>query len=445
MSPSTTKDAKHALRACTECARRKGKCEIPHDTDFESLRALAYGELLVLRKNAHDTVARVSRLELLLAQALGEGTTQTHPEMSSGIESPRTPLASSSQAPFLPGHSPSPPPSILERYSALPPIPTSPGSLNTPEPSILSSLEDDATHALEFMCLGPLRPEQITTPLPLNAHDYELSAGVSKSRLAHEYTSMSWSLAKTQIARFLQVASQHTTATPAESYDTLLRVDAEFQQFLDSLPSWWNDRRPVKGMPFTYKWLSSAWVIASQHKILAVHRPYMNRKESLYQASRTRALQAARIILREAPLIGECRFWTVLYQISVAGFISLQDLFQHPQHSTSTREKQLVEITDALSVLKAASITSGIASRGYNLISRILEEGSRSRESYAVPSTAHEHSGEGNPSDEQSYITGFNESDMLGLYDTAVHWEEAERSLGGFEDFKGIDNGDMQL
>ncbi|KAI5478013.1 hypothetical protein MNV49_005705 [Pseudohyphozyma bogoriensis] len=220
-----------------------------------------------------------------------------------------------------------------------------------------------------------LRPSQISTPLPLNAHDHDLSSGISIDRPLSEYTIASWSLGKIRLAQFVQHAFQHTNASPEESYSVILAVDAEFDRFMNDLPAWWRGGPPMPNMPAT------AFVIAAYHKLLALHRPFMKREGPAYQVSRTRAVQAVRRILMEAPLVGECRFWTVVYQISVACFISLQDLFAQPTPWTAQKEEQRLEIVNALPILQAAMKDgSGIAKRGYELASRMLEDQSRTRQ-----------------------------------------------------------------
>lgn len=64
---------------------------------------------------------------------------------------------------------------------------------------------------------------------------------------------MSWSLAKIQIARYVQAASQHTITSPDDSSGTILEIDAHFERFLHELPSWWTSGNPETNMTSTYK------------------------------------------------------------------------------------------------------------------------------------------------------------------------------------------------
>ncbi|KAM0751096.1 hypothetical protein T439DRAFT_325251 [Meredithblackwellia eburnea MCA 4105] len=225
-----------------------------------------------------------------------------------------------------------------------------------------------------------LRPAQISTPQPLNVHDHDLSAGYSQGRPPSDYTVMAWSLAKIQLARFLQHAFQYTNATPEESYQVILDTDQQFDVFMGELPSWWKGGPPAPNMPSKYKWFRSAFVIAAYHKLLALHRPFINRDDPQYEPSRRRAVFAVRTILREAPMVGECRIWIVLYQISVACFISLRDLFQNSTPWSPAMEEQRREIINALPILEAAKEWSGISRRGFDLVSRILEDESKFRQ-----------------------------------------------------------------
>ncbi|GAA6023361.1 hypothetical protein JCM10207_005758 [Rhodosporidiobolus poonsookiae] len=228
-----------------------------------------------------------------------------------------------------------------------------------------------------------LPPSRISTPLPLNLHDRDLTSGLSTSHPDSTYTSISWQRAQIHLSHYVQRVF-HAVDEPAEvAHGVLLAVDDEFMHWFASVEPWWTGRDGgmSRDMPLTYKWLQSAFTVSAQFKMLDLHRRYINKPEPRYDASRARIVDLARSILREAPKIGECecRLASVLYHLSSASFLALRDLFNHPSPSapshsaSSSTDPRRAEVRAALAVLDAAKGTSSIAARAGGFVERLLE------------------------------------------------------------------------
>ncbi|GAA5920768.1 hypothetical protein JCM6882_009168 [Rhodosporidiobolus microsporus] len=217
------------------------------------------------------------------------------------------------------------------------------------------------------------RPSQVTTPLPLNLHERDLAQGITAEQPAAAYTSLSWSLAQVKISHYVQRVFQAIDEPLERAHDVLLEVDADFSNWFASLPAWWTGGTLSSGMPPSYRWLQCAFTVSAHYKMLELHRRYVNKPEPRYETSRARIVDLARIILQEAPNVGECRIWTVLYHLSSACLLSLRDLFNQTHLPAAESAQRRSEIALAVSVLEGARPLSGIAQRAHHFISQLLQ------------------------------------------------------------------------
>ncbi|KAL8279574.1 hypothetical protein RQP46_008136 [Phenoliferia psychrophenolica] len=237
-----------------------------------------------------------------------------------------------------------------------------------------------------------LRPSQITTPLPLNANDWDLSNGHAIDHPPETFTVSSVLLLNIQLARHIQSVFEDmdNSSTVCDSFSFIQSVDAQIEQLGTGVPEWSQVGGRLEGMPHYVQWMRSVWIISWKHKILTINRPFFHRalKDPHYRSSRLRSLEAARGILREAPQIGECRVWTVLYHISAACFVICLNLFQTGHPATPEADAQRAEVNAAVDTLRRTSVSSDISARGVKLILKLLADDARGRELSEVAAAA---------------------------------------------------------
>ncbi|SCV68446.1 BQ2448_567 [Microbotryum intermedium] len=226
------------------------------------------------------------------------------------------------------------------------------------------------------------QPSQITTPLPLNVRDQDLSSGTLIERPQDEFTSASNGLVFVRLASLIQAMFSHIEDSAKTSYDYVLELDRDMQSIIDHPPAWvHNDILP---------WARNAFYIGSLHKILALHRPFLHRavRERRFEKSHLRALETSRAILRESLNCGDTRLWTLPYHIgSAASFVCL-DLFQRGSDKTTLKEERK-EVRQALEVLRGMRSLSATASRAVDLVENLLTEESRLQDIASPRPSAH--------------------------------------------------------
>ncbi|SCZ90384.1 BZ3500_MvSof-1268-A1-R1_Chr1-3g01956 [Microbotryum saponariae] len=226
------------------------------------------------------------------------------------------------------------------------------------------------------------QPSQMTTPLPLNVRDQDLSSGNLIERPVDEFTPASNGLVFVRLASLIQAMFAHIDDSAKMSYDYVLELDRDMQSIIDHPPAWvHNDILP---------WARNAFYIGSLHKILALHRPFLHRavRERRFEKSRVRALETSRAILRESLNCGDTRLWTLPYHIgSAASFVCL-DLFQRGSDKATLKEERR-EVRQALEVLRGMRSLSATASRAVDLVEDLLTEESRLQDNASPRPSAH--------------------------------------------------------
>ncbi|KAM0756145.1 hypothetical protein T439DRAFT_376387 [Meredithblackwellia eburnea MCA 4105] len=250
-----------------------------------------------------------------------------------------------------------------------------------------------------------LRPSQITTPLPLNTNDWDLSNGVAISHPPSTFTVVSYLLFHIEHARCMQAVFEHMDSNPSplDSFAFIQKAGDEIDQIGKGVPEWMRSETLTESMPPFADWMRTVWVISWEHKILTINRPFFHRAlkgptssyvtigcsrselsriyvDPRYEPSRKRSIAAAESILRAAQNLGECRVWTGLYHISAASFVLSLDLFQTLNPSTSYADGHRTLIREAIEMLQRIEPMSEIAERGAKMIGRLIANDQRAVE-----------------------------------------------------------------
>ncbi|SGY34683.1 BQ5605_C002g01667 [Microbotryum silenes-dioicae] len=229
------------------------------------------------------------------------------------------------------------------------------------------------------------QPSQMTTPLPLNVRDQDLSSGNLIERPVDEFTPASNGLVFVRLAILIQAIFARIDDSAKMSYDYVLELDRDMQSIIDHPPAWvHNDILP---------WARNAFFIGSTQNSgqpPALHRPFLHRavRERRFEKSRIRALETSRAILRESLNCGDTRLWTLPYHIgSAASFVCL-DLFQRGSDKATLAEERR-EVRQALEVLRGMRSLSATASRAVDLVEDLLTEESRLQDEASPRPSAH--------------------------------------------------------
>ncbi|GAA5931515.1 hypothetical protein JCM10213_003130 [Rhodosporidiobolus nylandii] len=250
---------------------------------------------------------------------------------------------------------------------------------------VLWALVHSEHFAIPFKGYSLLAKVQISTPLPLNATDEDLATGQLFDRPRDEYTVPSWLLRYVEIGRLMARAFEHSTsekATASQAYHSFLEADKQLEALLSDVPAWLKKDADTAGLPEDAEVIRSTFLISLQHKMLSVHRPFLAKpsRATTYAFSRRRVIEAARAILREAPLVRENRIWTSIYHISVALFSLTLELYEQLKQASPDNEAIRQEIADALPTLEGLKDVSAIAERGLGLVLPLLADEKRMRE-----------------------------------------------------------------
>ncbi|GAA5867658.1 hypothetical protein JCM8547_001333 [Rhodosporidiobolus lusitaniae] len=241
--------------------------------------------------------------------------------------------------------------------------------------------------AIPFKGYSLLTKVNIATPLPLNATDEDLATGELIDRPRDFFTAASWLLRYIEIGGLMANSFEHSSSekgTAAQAYHNFLEADKQLDALWSDLPAWLKEEGDSMGMPEgLVETLRSTFRISLQHKILSVHRPFLAKpsRATTYAFSRRRVIDAARAILREAPIVlsHNIRVWTVLYHLSVALFSLCLELFQQLKQPSPDNEAIREEIVAALPALEAVKDVSAIAERGLGLVLPLLADEERVR------------------------------------------------------------------
>ncbi|ORY84693.1 hypothetical protein BCR35DRAFT_324757 [Leucosporidium creatinivorum] len=227
-------------------------------------------------------------------------------------------------------------------------------------------------------------PSHVTTPLPTNLHDSDLSRGSYLARPSGEATVVSKLLLSLQIASCIRRLFDGITEAGKHSYEGLMRIDKEVRELMKGVPAYLREGADLSHLPAYVEWQRFNWIFQIHHTILVIHRPFLGRafKDPRYAYSRTAASDAARAILhqlasgsgREVP-----HLWTVPYHAIAAATCLTLDVFQSsssPSSPAQTHETSLKrnEIRLAIEALRILSDTSPIAARGVQLLDSLLME-----------------------------------------------------------------------
>ncbi|GAA5827812.1 hypothetical protein JCM11251_007683 [Rhodosporidiobolus azoricus] len=239
--------------------------------------------------------------------------------------------------------------------------------------------------AIPFKGYSTLAKVQISTPLPLNATDEDLTTGELVDRPEDQYTVASWLLRYVEMGGFMARAFEHSTsekATAAQAYHAFLEADKQLEALLNNRPSWLRRGEEAAGLPEDLAdTIRSTFLISLHHKILSIHRPFLAKpsRATTYAFSRRRVIEAARAILREAPLVQTNRIWTCIYHVSVALFSLTLELYEQLKQASPDNDAIREEIKAALPTLERLKDVSAIAERGLGLVLPLLADEERMR------------------------------------------------------------------
>ncbi|GAA5895680.1 hypothetical protein JCM6882_000367 [Rhodosporidiobolus microsporus] len=239
--------------------------------------------------------------------------------------------------------------------------------------------------AIPFKGYSTLAKVQIATPLPLNATDEDLATGELIDRPASEFTVVSWLLCYVDMGSLMARAFEHSTsekATAAQAYHAFLEADKQLEALLNDRPAWLRKGEDAGDLPGDLAdTIRSTYLISLQHKILSIHRPFLAKpsRATTYAFSRRRVIEAARAILREAPLVQTNRIWTCIYHVSVALFSLTLELYEQLKQASPDNDAIREEIQAALPTLEGLKDVSAIAERGLGLVLPLLADEERMR------------------------------------------------------------------
>ncbi|KAF2714753.1 hypothetical protein K504DRAFT_9431 [Pleomassaria siparia CBS 279.74] len=243
-------------------------------------------------------------------------------------------------------------------------------------------------------------PRQMVTRKPLNINDEDIVDGMSRvEQPLSQPTDMTYSLLRIKLA---EISRHITDRTPlvmgfeggyntGPSHDVVMDIDTEIQTLInEDLPSWTS--MPAAEIVSIYKISpSKAAHIAQQGYMFRsllyaqrckLHFPFYNRgfKDATFATSRDVCLQSARLIIQTEMNIEymnlrysvRYKFIGLLMSVFMSSLVLLMDLCHN--RSSSRREKQRVEISDALGILEAARHESEVAARFLDSLVLVLRK-----------------------------------------------------------------------
>ncbi|GAA6006025.1 hypothetical protein JCM11491_004094 [Sporobolomyces phaffii] len=235
-------------------------------------------------------------------------------------------------------------------------------------------------------------PTHFTTPLPLNCHDADLSAGNLVQRSHDEPTIASKIIATFEVAkcirRFFEHVNSATTQGESASYELCLEADAQIRKIIQDGPKYLKVEDP--NSEEWIKHLRHYFVISISHKLLMCHRVFLGRsfRDPRFAYSRRAAIEAARSVIQEIARGSETRYqhlWTLPFHTIAASTTIILDIFQSSSADPDTPNKRR-EVEIALEQLRKLSDEgSEIATRGVQLLSTLLAEEAKHRRAPAPP------------------------------------------------------------
>ncbi|GAA5910394.1 uncharacterized protein JCM6883_002992 [Sporobolomyces salmoneus] len=228
-------------------------------------------------------------------------------------------------------------------------------------------------------------PTHFTTPLPLNCHDSDLSAGNLVQRSQDEPTIVSKIIATYTVAACIRRYFEHVFSSASQgksaSYELCLEVDREIRKAIEDGPKFLKVEDP--NSEEWIKHLRHYFVISISHKLLICHRVFLGRsfRDPRFAYSRKAAIEAARSVIQEIarsdthyqPL------WTLPFHTIAASTSLILDIFQSSSTDPDIPNKRK-EVECALQNLqKLSEEGSKIATRGVQLLSALLAEEAKHR------------------------------------------------------------------
>ncbi|GAA5929142.1 uncharacterized protein JCM15063_004064 [Sporobolomyces koalae] len=247
-------------------------------------------------------------------------------------------------------------------------------------------------------------PTHFTTPLPVNCHDTDLSAGHLMHRPLSEPTIASKILVTFELAACIRRYYEHvySSTSPGEtSYELCLEVDRQIRKIIEESPPYLKAEDP--NSEDWIKHLRHYFVISVSHKLLTCHRVFLGRsfRDPRYAYSRRSAIEAARSVIQEIARGSETHYqhlWTLPFHTIAASTTIILDIFQSSSADPDIPNKRR-EVELALEQLRKLSDEgSQIATRGVQLLSTLLAEEAKHRR-VALPSSASRKRKASGPSD----------------------------------------------
>ncbi|GAA5948642.1 hypothetical protein JCM3765_004953 [Sporobolomyces pararoseus] len=236
-------------------------------------------------------------------------------------------------------------------------------------------------------------PSHFTTPLPVNCHDADLSAGNLVHRSHDEPTIASKIIASSEVAACIRRYFEHVYSSTAQgesaSYEFCLEVDREIRKIIEDGPKFLKVEDP--NSEEWIKHLRHYFVISISHKLLMCHRVFLGRsfRDPRFSYSRRAAIEAARSVIQEIARGSQTRYqhlWTLPFHTIAASTTIILDIFQSSSGDPDTPNKRR-EVGIALDQLRKLSEEgSQIASRGVQLLSTLLAEEAKHRRPLQVTS-----------------------------------------------------------
>ncbi|KAM0749706.1 hypothetical protein T439DRAFT_326582 [Meredithblackwellia eburnea MCA 4105] len=240
--------------------------------------------------------------------------------------------------------------------------------------------------SIPFRSSWVLGKVHITTPLPLNASDEDLSRGEVINRPDSEFTVVSWLLKYIDIGQQMQEAFEQSSTTSEAAYEAFRKVDASIAAIIETPPVWLSDKSSISDKTY-FDYMRSTFLISVHHKLMSINRPFLYKphRGSILEYSRRRVMSSARAILREAAEAPEGRIWTFFYHISAATFIVMLELFSRSRVEGAGAEADAMrkEIRNALPSLERVRIASTIAFKGLALVQPLLAQEQKQKEELA--------------------------------------------------------------
>ncbi|CAE6443038.1 unnamed protein product [Rhizoctonia solani] len=246
-----------------------------------------------------------------------------------------------------------------------------------------------------------IHPAQCTTAFPANLDWEEMVDGRRfEPRPRDQWTGAAFLIAKAEVAESVRELSDHINAGQALTYDFLLGYERRVNERLRHIAPCLLRRDHILERDDRVAWERIMLTIGLNNRSIRLHRRYMLRGYAVleYRGSTDKCIDAAKAMLhtyQEAQSIDfpGITWWVVCMHSFAAAVVLLIDQFYArtavggettPPAEMETRRRHIFQ---AIDLLNTAGNTVSIARRAANVLSMLVDELSRRRDSFSPPDT----------------------------------------------------------